>query len=101
LGNGIKARFQAGLQIVTIFATGMRTKIYRAHSVELDSEEIRSGEWFARATIVIEENRKTKRIPIFGRRRATFETQRQADTYALELAKMWIDGRTWGTNGHG
>jgi hypothetical protein len=79
----------------------MRTKSYRGHSVELDSEEIHSGEWFARAMIVIEENKLTKKIPIFGRRRATFETQRQADAYALELAKMWIDGRTWGTNGHG
>jgi hypothetical protein len=79
----------------------MRTKTYRGHSVELDSEEVRSGEWFARATIVIEENKRTKTIPIFGRRRATFETQRQADAYALELAKLWIDGRTWGTNGHG
>lgn len=51
--------------------------------------------------IVIEENRRTKKIPIFGRRRMTFESQKQADRYALELAKMWIDGRTWGTNGHG
>jgi hypothetical protein len=79
----------------------MRTKSYRGHSVELHSEEIHSGEWFARALIVIEENKRTKKIPIFGRRRATFETQQQADAYALELAKMWIDGRTWGTNGHG
>ena len=30
-----------------------------------------------------------------------FDRQKQADTYALELAKLWIDGRTWGTNGHG
>ena len=79
----------------------MRTKNYRGHQVELESEEIRFGQWFARATIVIVEHKKTKRIPVFGRRRATFETQRQADAYALELAKMWIDGRTWGTNGHG
>jgi hypothetical protein len=79
----------------------MRTKTYRGHSVELDSEEMRAGEWFARATIVIVENKKTKRIPIFGRRRGTFETRKRADAYALELAKMWIDGRTWGTNGHG
>jgi hypothetical protein len=79
----------------------MRSKTYRGHSVEFDSEEMRAGEWFARATIVIVENKKAKRIPIFGRRRATFETRRQADAYVLELAKMWIDGRTWGTNGHG
>jgi hypothetical protein len=55
----------------------------------------------ARATIVVIERKKERRIPIFGRRRATFDTRREADSYALELAKLWIDGRTWGTNGHG
>ena len=79
----------------------MRSKTYRDHRVELDAEEIRDGEWIARATIVIADGRKEKRIPIFGRRRGTFDSQRQADAYALELAKLWIDGRTWGTNGHG
>ena len=79
----------------------MRTKTYRGHRVEFDSEEIRTREWIARATIVIADSTKERRIPIFGRRRSTFETQRQADAYALELAKLWIDGRTWGTNGHG
>ena len=81
--------------------SGMPTKNYRGHRVELESERTQSGAWFPRAMIVIEENRRTKKIPIFGRRRMTFESQRQADRYALELAKMWIDGRTWGTNGHG
>ena len=79
----------------------MRTRKYRNHAIELDSEELRAGEWFARATIVIVENKKTKRIPIFGRRRGTFDSQQKADAYAVELAKMCIDGRTWGTNGHG
>jgi hypothetical protein len=79
----------------------VRIKTYRGHRVEMESEQTKSGEWFARATIVIEENKRIKRIPIFGRRRATFDTRRQADAYALELAKLWIDGRTWGTNGHG
>ena len=79
----------------------MRIRRYRGHRVELDSEEIHSREWMARATIVIVQDRKEKRIPVFGRRRGTFDTQRQADAYALELAKIWIDGRTWGSNGHG
>ena len=79
----------------------MRARTYRGHRVELESESTRSGEWVARATIAVFEGKKEKRIPIFGRRRATFESQRQADAYALELAKLWIDGRTWGTNGHG
>lgn len=79
----------------------MRTKSYRGHRVECDSEEIRSREWMARATIVVFDGKKQTRIPIFGRRRGTFETRREADAYAMELAKLWIDGRTWGTNGHG
>jgi hypothetical protein len=79
----------------------MRVKTYRGHRVELESDRIRAREWMARATIVIVEGKKEKRIPIFGRRRGTFDTQRQADAYALELAKLWIDGRTWGTNGYG
>ena len=79
----------------------MRAKSYRGHRVELESEQIKSGEWVARATVVVFENQKEKRIPIFGRRRSTFATQGQADTYGMELAKLWIDGRTWGTNGHG
>jgi hypothetical protein len=79
----------------------MRARSYRGHRVELESDPIRPGEWVARATIVVFEGKKEKRIPIFGRRRATFQSQRQADAYALELAKLWIDGRTLGTNGHG
>lgn len=79
----------------------MRTRNYRSHRVEFDSEEIRENEWVARATIVVFEQRKEKRIPIFGRRRATFDTQREADALAFELAKLWIDGRLWGANGNG
>lgn len=79
----------------------MRTRVYRRHLVELDSAEIRAGEWVARATIVFVDRKLEKRIPIFGRRRATFDSQRQADSYALELAKLWIDGKLWGSNGHG
>lgn len=52
-----------------------------------------------RATVVIEEGKRVKKIPIFGRRRAAFDSQREADAYALELAKLWIDGRLWGANG--
>lgn len=79
----------------------MRIRTYRGHRVELESDRIRAREWMARAIIVIVEGKKEKRIPIFGRRRGTFDTQKQADAYALELAKLWIDGRTWGTNGNG
>jgi len=79
----------------------MSTRNYRGHRVELLSEEVRAGEWVARATVVVTDGKMKKRIPIFGRRRATFDTQQRANSYALELAKLWIDGRLSGGNGHG
>jgi hypothetical protein len=79
----------------------MRKRSYRDHVIEFTSAQVQSGEWVASATIVLIERRKEKRIPIFGRRRATFETRRKADLYAMELAKLWIDGRFGGANGHG
>jgi hypothetical protein len=32
---------------------------------------------------------------------ASFDTSREADRNALELAKLWIEGKIWGANGHG
>ena len=79
----------------------MRQKSYRGHQIELHSRQTSSRAWVAEATVVIEDGKLRKKIPIFGRRRATFESKRSADTYALELAKLWIDGRLWGGNGRG
>ena len=79
----------------------MRIKNYRNHQIELLSELTESGEWIAQATIVVNDAGKARRIPIFGRRRATFESKRGADAYALELAKLWVDGHLSGGNGRG
>ncbi len=77
----------------------MRKKSYKGYCIELVSHRLPSGKWVARATVIIEKGRRIGRIPIFGRRRATFDSQRQADSYALELAKLWVDGLIWGGNG--
>ena len=79
----------------------MRFKNYRNHKIELVSEPTTSGEWVARAIVVIKDSGGVKNIPIFGRRRATFDSKRRADTYALELAKLWVDGLLLGANGRG
>jgi hypothetical protein len=79
----------------------MRVKNYRDHRIELVSEPTTSGEWVARAIVVIDHSAGAKHIPIFGRRRATFDSKRGADAYALELAKLWVDGHLWGGNGRG
>ena len=79
----------------------MKKVSYKGHTIELVSDRIQSGGWVARATVVIQEDGKAaKKIPIFGRRRASFDSSRKADAYALELAKLWIEGRLWGANGH-
>jgi len=77
----------------------MKQVSYKAHTVELVSEKLRSGGWVARATVVIEEGNRIKKIPIFGRRRASFDSRKEADAYALELAKLWIEGKISGGNG--
>ncbi|MGH7772361.1 MAG: hypothetical protein ACREQA_08990 [Candidatus Binatia bacterium] len=77
----------------------MKKVSYKDHTIELVSEKLRSGGWVARATVVIEEEKRAKKIPIFGRRRASFGSRHEADSYALELAKLWVDGRIWGGNG--
>jgi hypothetical protein len=79
----------------------MKKITYRRYKIQLLSEKLRSGGWVARATVFIEDGKVNKKIPIFGRRRAPFTTERQADTYALELAKLWVDGKIHGGNGRG
>jgi hypothetical protein len=79
----------------------MLNRTYQGYEVEVYAEEVRAGQWVARATIVIDEGEKPKRIPIYGRRRATFDSQEQAESYGFELAKLWIDGKESGSNGHG
>lgn len=77
----------------------MKKIVYRGHTIELSSERMRSRRWVPKATIVIEEKETIKRIPIYGRRRGSFDTQREADSCALELAKLWVNGRVSGGNG--
>lgn len=48
-----------------------------------------------------DDGKTVKQIPILSRRRTRFDTQQEADAYALELAKLWIEGKIWGGNGRG
>ena len=79
----------------------MKKITYRHHKVELLSQKLASGGWVARAAVLIEDQKTSKRIPIFGRRQASFDSRREADSYALELAKLWVDGKIRGGNGRG
>jgi len=89
--------------LISSFATlfRMNNRTYQGHGIELDAEEVGKGQWVARAIIVIDEGARPKRIPIFGRRRATFDSREEAESYGFELAKLWIEGKLSGSNGHG
>lgn len=82
-------------------AVEVKRTSYKGHSIELESHQLRSGRWVAHATVVIRESKRTKKIPIFGRRQAHFATRAEADALAFELARLWIEGKIWGANGHG
>ena len=77
----------------------MKKVSYEGHTIELVSHKLRTGGWVPRATVIIEDGKTVKSIPIFGRRRASFDSQREADSCALELAKLWVEGRISGGNG--
>lgn len=79
----------------------MKSLTYKGHSIELDSHRLGSGKWVARAMVIVHEANAVKKVPIFGRRRGSFDTRREADAYALELARLWVEGRIFGANGHG
>ena len=79
----------------------MRRVSYKGHAIELDSQKLESGKWIAQAIVVIKETAVVKRVPIFGRRQMSFDERREADAYAMELARLWVEGRIWGANGHG
>jgi len=79
----------------------MKKVSYNGHTIELVSHKLGSGGWIPRATVIINEANTVKMIPIFGRRRASFDSRQEADAYALELARLWVEGRIWGANGHG
>jgi hypothetical protein len=79
----------------------MKRVPYKGHLIELISEKLQSDGWVPRATVIVNEGKAVKMIPIFGRRRASFDSRKEADSYALELAKLWVDGRVWGGDGHG
>ena len=52
-------RASSSLRLLFFRLTQMNNQTYQGHGIELDAEEVRAGEWVARATIVIDEGAKT------------------------------------------
>ena len=50
------------------------------------------GRWMAKAIVVVSDRGLVRTIPVFGPLR-TFATEEEADAWAVEIAKTWINKR--------
>jgi hypothetical protein len=63
---------------------------YKGYLIRLDSQALKSGGWQPRAWVVSPRGPRGARQSIFPRTE-TRPTLEQANQYAIELAKKWID----------
>ncbi len=75
----------------------MKEEIYREHRIEAGSMEYESGGWPAEATVYWVEQGQGRTCPLYHPPGTDpFPTQDEAETYAIGMAKKWID---WGRPG--
>ncbi|MEE9537829.1 MAG: hypothetical protein V3W10_00640 [candidate division NC10 bacterium] len=70
----------------------MKEEIYKEHHIEAGSMEYESGGWPAEATVYWEEQGHGRTCPLYHPPgKDAFHTQDEAETYAIGMAKQWID----------
>ncbi len=70
----------------------MKEEIYREHRIEAGSTEYESGGWPAEATVYWEEQGHGRTCLLHHPPgKDPFPTQDEAETYAIGMAKQWID----------
>ncbi len=71
----------------------MKEEIYKEHRIEADSMEYESGGWPAEATVYWVEQGQGRECSLYHPPgKDSFPTQDEAETYAIDMAKQWIDG---------
>ncbi len=71
----------------------MKEEIYKEHRIEADSMEYESGGWPAEATVYWVEQGPGRECSLYHPPgKDSFPTQDEAETYAIGMAKQWIDG---------
>jgi len=66
---------------------------HEGYIVEPASYKLRSGRWSPAARISLYQGDTVTYAPVYSKQKLIFKTQKDADSYALRLAKAWIDGR--------
>jgi len=68
----------------------METILYESYLIRVDSQALRSGGWRPRAWVVSPRGSRGGQQSVFPQTE-TRPTLQQANQYAIELAKKWID----------
>jgi hypothetical protein len=71
----------------------MRNVEYREYRIEPQSYLSDGGRWRAKAIVVVNDSASVSTVPVFGQLDRTFATEEQADAWAVEIAKTWINER--------
>ena len=70
----------------------MKEEIYKEHRIEAGSMEYESGGWPAEATVYWVEQGQGRICSLYHPPgKDSFPTQDEAETYAIGMAKQWID----------
>jgi hypothetical protein len=62
-------------------------------TIEPQSYETDGGQWHPKAIVVIHEGGSVRTLPIVSHIDTTFATEAEANAYAVEMAKKWMDER--------
>lgn len=69
---------------------------YKGWQIESQSYQSDGARWRAKAMVSVFQGGSVHTLPVFAPLSARFNTKQEADAYAVEMAKMWIDGRDRG-----
>jgi hypothetical protein len=69
------------------------TTEHRGRTIEPQSDLSDGGQWRPKAILVTHEGGAVRTLPIVAHVDITFATEREANVYAVEMAKKWIDER--------
>jgi hypothetical protein len=67
---------------------------YGGWTIEPQSYEADGELWHPKASVVTHKGESVLTLPIVAHLDTTFATEAEANTYAVEMAKKWIDERS-------
>jgi hypothetical protein len=64
---------------------------HKDYIIRPQSEQLRSGRWSAKALVHLHRGGRLTVTPIYSEEGREFATESEANAYALQLARNWID----------